>query len=121
MVETLEGADPVPFHAVCVFEASGSTFMMLEQGAALDAFSEPEFLLVTADQISRLIVVEEHGAERLFVSHMQGLGSVMPLYPAQTSLCIVCIFPVTVTKFGLSLLQAVRHSAPVTQPAEEFW
>lgn len=88
MIETSEDADPVPFHVVCVFEKTGSTYMMLEQAAMADTSSDPDFSIVASEQISRLIVVQEYGAERLFVSHSQGLGSTIPLQFVVTALYI---------------------------------
>lgn len=52
--------------------------MILEQTVMADTSSQLAFSAVIAEQITRLIVVQEYGAERLFVSHAQGLGSVTP-------------------------------------------
>lgn len=86
IIETIEDEDPVPFHAVCVFEKTGSTYMILDQAIMADTSSDPAFSVVARQQISRLIVVKEYGAERLFVSHDQGLGSANPLHGVCTVL-----------------------------------
>jgi hypothetical protein len=78
LIGSTETSEPLPFHAVCVFENTGVTYMILEQAVVSDASSEPAFSAVAAEQISRLILVQEYGAERLFVSHAQGFGSAMP-------------------------------------------
>lgn len=78
MIDTTEDDDPVPFHVVCVFETSGTTYMILDQAIMTDSSSDPAFSMVEAEHITRLIVVKEYGSERLFVSHDQGLGSAIP-------------------------------------------
>jgi hypothetical protein len=75
MVEASEDDEPITFQVVCLFGNTGSTYMILEQASLADASTEPDFSSVSAQQISRLIEVQEYGAERIFVSHTRGLGS----------------------------------------------
>jgi hypothetical protein len=75
IVDALD-APVISFQVVCTFE-TGTTYMMLEEAAVTDDSTSPAFTIVAAEQIFREIEIQEHGSERLFTSHTQGLGSVV--------------------------------------------
>lgn len=103
MIDTTEDDDPVPFHVVCVFETSGTTYMILDQAIMTDSSSDPAFSMVEAEQITRLIVVKEYGSERLFVSHDQGLGSAIPLSCARAAPLVAMLCPYVLLRTTLCM------------------
>lgn len=64
------------FAAVCIFRDS-KTFMRLEAAdVGTDHSAPPRLEVVNPPMLGRVIDVKEYGSERIYLSHLQGLGSV---------------------------------------------